>query len=98
MTFSGSVSNLNLLACGRRKRPWANNLFYRDRASKSGLVCRSKQCLLDHLVGDRKQSGRNVEIKCPGRLEVNNEIELTGLLNGQIGGLCAAQYSIHVRS
>jgi hypothetical protein len=45
--------------------------------------------LLDHLVGDREHAGRNSEGERLGGVEINNQLELSRLLNRQITGLLA---------
>jgi len=41
---------------------------------------------LDHLVGDREHAGRNSEGERLGGVEINNQLELSRLLNRQITG------------
>src|SRR5262245_23150956 len=43
--------------------------------------------LLDHLVGALKERRRDGEAKCLSRLEVDNQLELRGLFDGQVAGL-----------
>jgi hypothetical protein len=38
--------------------------------------------LLDHLVGEREQRWRNCEAECPGRLQVDDQLELRRLFDG----------------
>ena len=49
----------------------------------------SNRSLFDHLVGEREQRRRDLESECPGGLEVDDELELGGLLHRQIGRLGA---------
>src|SRR4029077_15153164 len=52
--------------------------------------------LLDHIVGDGEQTGRNSEAERPSGLEVDEQLEFRGLLNRQIRGLSSPQYLINV--
>ena len=57
-----------------------------------GPLLRSKQhSLFDHLVGAGEQHGRHFEIKCSGGLQVEDEFELSGLHDRQVGGLRALE-------
>jgi hypothetical protein len=47
--------------------------------------------LFDHLVGTAEQHRWDGKAERLGGLEINDEIELGGLLHGKIGGLCPAQ-------
>src|SRR5262247_2170881 len=53
---------------------------------------------LDHLVGPREHRPRDSESERLRRLEVDDEIELGGLLHGQIGRLGALDDLVHVAS
>src|SRR6266852_3880581 len=56
---------------------------------------RNKRCawvsLFDHLVGEREDLWRNFEPQSPRGLEVDDELELGDLLDGQIDGLLALE-------
>jgi hypothetical protein len=62
--------------------------------------------LLDHLVGATEQRERECDAECLGGLEVDEKLDLSGLLDGQIGGLVAlenpagvdAGLTVHVRN
>jgi hypothetical protein len=45
--------------------------------------------LIDHLVGACGEAGRHFEPEYFGSLEVDNKLELGGLIDRQIGGLLA---------
>jgi hypothetical protein len=47
--------------------------------------------LFDHLVSAGDERGRHGETKDLGRLEIDNEFELRGLLDRQIGGLISLE-------
>src|SRR3974390_3302920 len=45
--------------------------------------------LFDHIVGTGEQRGREREAEPPGGLEVDDQFDLCGLLNRQVGGSLA---------
>ena len=45
----------------------------------------------DHLVGDGEQRGRHVDAERPGRLQVDDELELGRLQHRQVGRLLALE-------
>ena len=47
--------------------------------------------LLDHLVGECEQLGRNIEAERPGGRQIDHEVILGGLLDRQVFGFGAAQ-------
>src|SRR5262245_14899235 len=51
---------------------------------------------LDHLVGEQLNRVRHLNAKCPCRLQVDDELELAGLQNRQVGGLRALEDSTGV--
>ena len=55
----------------------------------------SRGALFDHIVGLREQLCRHVEAKHPRSLEIDDEFEFRGLLNGKVRRLCAFQDFIH---
>src|SRR5215510_5042069 len=57
-----------------------------------GLMHRSKRaCSFDHLISSREQGGWHGDTQSLSSLEVNHQIELDRLLDGEIGGLCALE-------
>src|SRR5262245_19061638 len=46
---------------------------------------------LDHLISPSQHRRRDRESHCLGGLEIDDQLELGGLLDGQVGGLCALQ-------
>src|SRR5215831_1652353 len=48
-------------------------------------------CSFDHLVGDGKQRWRHGEVKHPGGLAVDDQLELRGLYDWQVRGLRALE-------
>jgi hypothetical protein len=58
----------------------------------------SQQCTssLDHLVGAREHRWRHFQTKRLGGLDVDNQLELRRLLNGEIAGLGAFENLVHV--
>src|SRR6266568_5510317 len=53
---------------------------------------------LDHLVRAQKQRLRDCEAECPGGLQVDDNIELSGLLDREIAWLRALENLVHVAS
>ncbi len=51
---------------------------------------------LDHLVGEQLNRVRHLNAECPCRLQVDDELELAGLQNRQVGGLRALEDSTGV--
>src|SRR5262245_26955940 len=62
------------------------------------MRCSESASLFDYLVGHCKQCGRHLETECPGGLEVDHQLELRGLLDGQVSGLGALEDLVHVDS
>src|SRR4030095_1693428 len=56
----------------------------------------SRPSLLDDLIGPLQQRLRDGEADRLGRLEVDDQLELRGLLDGQVAGLGAFQDLVHV--
>src|SRR5215470_18803766 len=54
--------------------------------------------LLDHLIRPREHRLRNSQAKRLGGLEVDHQLELGGLLDGQVGGLGTLEDLVHVGS
>jgi hypothetical protein len=52
---------------------------------------RSRAILLDHLVGGRKQSRRNLNAKFLRALEVDEQVEFGRLLEREFGGVSAVE-------
>src|ERR1700730_2256892 len=55
-----------------------------------GTTLENNEELLDHVIGAGKNRWRDSEFKCLGRLEVHDELELSGLLDRQVFGSQAA--------
>src|SRR4030095_1293370 len=53
--------------------------------------------LFDDLVGPQQQRLRNREAECLGGLEVDDQLELRRLLDGEIGGPHTLEDPVHVR-
>src|SRR5262245_7741902 len=51
--------------------------------------------LLDQLVRKREQRGRHGETERLGDPDVNDQLELSRLLDGEVGGLCPLQDLVH---
>jgi hypothetical protein len=58
-------------------------------APELGTTWAQNRVLLDHLVRPRQQRRRDREAEGLGGLEVDHQLELRGLLDGQVGGLGA---------
>ena len=56
-------------------------------ASSRGTSFANFVCLLDHLVGNRQQRRRDGNAERLGSVEVDHELELGRLLDGEVGGL-----------
>jgi hypothetical protein len=67
-----SVDQRMRLECGVGFRQLRTCRRIRPRQVCARLGHRSS---LDHLVGDREQAGRNGEVECPRRLQVDDELE-----------------------
>src|SRR5262249_47401856 len=83
--------------------PQSNRLARHPRAvdltpysDRTMCKTRTLASLFDHLVGEREQLGRNVEAQHLGGLEIDDQLELGRLLDGEVGGLGAFQYLVHV--
>src|SRR5437588_10830676 len=50
-----------------------------------------KDTLFDHLIGAAKHGKRNRDAQCLGCPQIDNQLDLGGLLNRQIGGLVALE-------
>src|SRR5215471_2294234 len=70
------------------------------RASRAPVRCSvmlgSRPSLLNNLIGPQQQRLRDGEAKRLGGLEIDNQLELGGLLDGEIGRLRAFQNLVHV--
>ena len=64
--------------------------------ANSGLMHRSKERLFDQLVGAAGQRQRDGDAKRLGGLEVDEQLQLRGLLHRQIGGLLAFEDAVGV--
>src|SRR5512145_2915406 len=58
----------------------------------------STATLLDDLIRPQQQRRRNGEAESLGGLEVDDELERTRLLDGQVAGFRAFEYLVNVRS
>src|SRR5262245_49726539 len=62
------------------------------RAIRASVMrTRGQRALLDHVVGPKEHRLRDRQAEGLGGLEVDDELELGGLLDGQVGGLGASQ-------
>ena len=52
-----------------------------------------KTALLDHIIGAGKQCRRHFETKLLGGVEIDEQLDLRGLLNGQISQFFALENS-----
>ena len=69
----------------------------KTHSSTQELAALVSHALLDHLVRPLQHRWGNREPKGLGRLDVNHELELRGLLHGQISRLSAFEDPIDVR-
>src|SRR6266850_2869653 len=61
-------------------------------------VCISPHVSSDHSIRSRQHVGRDRQADLLSRFQVDDELELLRLLHGEIGGLCASEHLIHIRS
>jgi hypothetical protein len=54
-------------------------------------VKRTRAASFDHPVDEREQRGRNGQPQGPGRLEIDDQLELARLFDRQLGGFGAFQ-------
>jgi hypothetical protein len=59
------------------------------RATTGLIAVQQKAPSLDHLVGTPEQSDWKGDTKRPGSLEIDDQLDLCGLLHGQVGWLLA---------
>src|SRR6478752_9161845 len=59
-------------------------------------VFRFKPLLSDHPIRSRQHVGRNRQADLFCCLEIDDQVELCWLFDGQIGGLCALENLVHV--
>src|SRR4029077_13284905 len=64
--------------------------------SLSRTATRNSNASFDHLVGDGEHFVGNLEPKCLGGLEIDDEIEFDRLLDRQIAGFRALQNFVHI--
>src|SRR5262245_19354780 len=76
------LSGLSGLAHGLKAD---NNKFY------PGII----ECLLDNLIRPRQHVGRNRQTDLLCCLEIDHQLELSRLLDRQVGGLGSLQDSVH---
>src|SRR5262252_8104867 len=102
MSF-GSETSQTALAAGRKKYRRAKGqvcaicrLCQRGAASSRHCICwLSGHHLLDHLVGECEQTGRDRKPKRTGGLEIDREGEILRLLDRHVGRLGSAQSFVH---
>src|SRR5260221_12467096 len=63
----------------------------RDQPHGSRPKADLERALLDHLIGGHEQRRRHGEAKGPGRLEIDKQLELGGVLHRQVAGLVALE-------
>ena len=63
----------------------------RQRPGRDCTGARASTALFDHLICLQQERGRNREAECPGGSLVDDQVELGGLLDGEIGGLGALE-------
>jgi hypothetical protein len=52
--------------------------------------------LFDHLIRAGEQCRRNGKPQCAGGLEIDDQLQRGGLLDGKVSGSCTFQYLVHV--
>src|SRR5262249_9391235 len=83
-----------------RGEPRARRLEPRARQSPRGSSrwdsCAALSALFDHLIRPQQQRLRDRQAKRLGRLQINHQLELGRLLDGQVGGLGALEDLIDI--
>src|SRR3984893_5062920 len=73
------------MSASLRKRPKCCVAAKRRYVPLADVSNRSKEPLFDHLVGEREQLVRNLEPERLGGLEIDDQLELGRLQDGQVG-------------
>src|SRR5262245_22626336 len=105
-TLSGTCiphSGIYASECAVRDAGLGIGIRWIDRHGIGGgfAGCRNRpnnehHALLDHLIRPRQQRGWDREAERLGGLEIDDELKLRGLLDGEISGLGALQDSVDV--
>src|SRR5262249_33128815 len=81
--------------CGSWRDQFARALTWPNR---SAISLRQNGCSFDHLVGEREQRRRHCEAAGSGGLEVDDQLDFSGLLDRQVGGFLAFENSSGVNA